>query len=112
MMETTAKAFFETVIGPRIAGNPERARKIGGVFEFVLDGADGGTWVLDLNTPQMKPASTGDSNVIIRMASADLLDIVEGRLNEMTAFMRGKIKIEGNIAMALKLREILQPAGW
>jgi len=111
-MATSAKAFFEDVIGPRIAGNPARARKIGGIFEFVLDGDDGGTWVLDLNMAQMKPASNGDSNVVIRMSSADFLDIVEGRQNEMSAFMRGKVKIEGNIAMALKLREILQPAGW
>jgi len=111
-MSMTAKAFFETVLGPRIAGNPERAKKIGGVFEFILDGPDGGTWVLDLNSAQLKPMSAGDSNVVIRLASPDFLDIVEGRINEMSAFMHGKIKIEGNIAMALKLREILQPAGW
>ncbi len=111
-MPTTPKAFFDDVIGPRIQKNPERAKKIGGIYEFVLDGTDGGTWVVDLNSAVVKPASAGDSNVVISMSTADFLELVAGRLNEMTAFMRGKIKIQGNIAMALKLRDLLQPSGW
>jgi len=30
----------------------------------------------------------------------------------MAAFTQGKLKVEGNIAMALKLRDVLSEKGW
>jgi putative sterol carrier protein len=110
--ETSPEAVFLTTLARRIERNPDRARKIGGVFEFVLDGDGGGTWHLDLNAPMSCAGPASNMNVRIKMKVPDFLDVVNGRLNEVMAFSQGKLKIEGNITMALKLRDVLRPAGW
>ena len=112
MEYTSADQFFNDSLPERIAKNPDRAKKIGGVFEFVLDGDGGGTWGLDLTAPAVAAGPAANMNVRIRMKAADFVELVNGRLNEMAAFTQGRLKVEGNIAMALKLREVLQSAGW
>lgn len=109
---TSVPLFFSDTIAGRIAANPTRAKKIGGIFEFVIEGEGGGTWTLDLNQPELKAGRAEKMNCRIRMAAADFLDLVNGKLNEMAAFTARKLKVEGNIALALKLREVLNPQGW
>jgi putative sterol carrier protein len=42
------------------------------------------------------------------MALSDLVDLVGGKLDGMTAFMTGKIKIDGDMGVAMKLQSILR----
>uniref|UniRef100_A0A672T8L0 Sterol carrier protein 2b n=1 Tax=Sinocyclocheilus grahami TaxID=75366 RepID=A0A672T8L0_SINGR len=44
----------------------------------------------------------------IAMADSDLLDLMTGTMNPQTAFFQGKLKITGNMGMAMKLQN-LQP---
>ena len=108
----TPEEIINGDIAARIGKNPERAKKIGGVYEFVLEGENGGTWHLDLNAPKVATGPAPKMDVRLRMKADDFVAIVEGRLNEMQAFTQGKLKVEGNIAMALKLRQVLSPQGW
>jgi len=104
--------FFMDDLAARIKGNPDRAKQISGIFEFVLEGDDGGTWSLDLNEAKVTAGPNEGMDVRIRMKDSDFLDILSGKLNEMAAFTQGKLKVEGNIAMALKLRDVLSEKGW
>ncbi|XP_016340462.1 non-specific lipid-transfer protein-like [Sinocyclocheilus anshuiensis] len=46
----------------------------------------------------------------IAMADSDLLDLMTGKMNPQTAFFQGKLKITGNMGMAMKLQNLqLQP---
>jgi len=112
MSEKTAEQLLMGDMAARIAKNPERAKKIGGVYEFVLDGDGGGTWHLDLNVPEVKVGAAPKMNVRIRMKASDFIALAEGRLNPMMAFTKGQLKVEGNVAMALKLQALLSPQGW
>lgn len=112
MEETSADSFFMTTIARRIERNPDRAKKIGGVFEFVLDGEEGGTWHLDLSVPKVAKGPAEKFNVRIKMKVSDFLEVVNGKMNEIAAFSQGKLKVEGNMTMALRLRDILRPSGW
>ena len=38
---------------------------------------------------------------------ADFLNIVNGKLNPQMAFMSGKLKIQGDMGLAMKLAQIL-----
>jgi putative sterol carrier protein len=42
------------------------------------------------------------------MAFSDLDDMIGGKLDGMTAFMTGKLKIEGDMGVAMKLQSILR----
>ena len=42
------------------------------------------------------------------MAFADFDDMINGKLDGMTAFMTGKLKIEGDMGVAMKLQSILK----
>ncbi|NOZ02758.1 MAG: SCP2 sterol-binding domain-containing protein [Deltaproteobacteria bacterium] len=112
MADKKPEQIFMDDLAKRISGNPDRAKQIGGIFEFVLDGDDGGTWSLDLGTPEVKAGPNEAMNVRIRMKDCDFLDIYTGNLNPMAAFTQGKLKVEGNIAMALKLQDVLSGKGW
>lgn len=46
-------------------------------------------------------------NIIISMVVADMVDMVTGKLDLIMAFMSGKIKIKGDMGLAMKLQTIL-----
>jgi len=46
---------------------------------------------------------TGDADVTLKMADEDLADMLTGELDGMTAFMTGKLQVDGDIMLAQKL---------
>ncbi len=112
MAYESATSYINDVLKARIDGNPSRAKLIGGVFEFVLDGETGGTWTLDLTQPVLREGPAEKMNCRIRMAAGDFLGLVNGTLGAMDAFKTGKLKVEGNLAMSLKLQVLLDAKGW
>jgi putative sterol carrier protein len=42
------------------------------------------------------------------MDFSDFSDMIAGKLDGMTAFMTGKLKIEGDMGVAMKLQSILR----
>ncbi|XP_010117890.1 PREDICTED: non-specific lipid-transfer protein-like, partial [Chlamydotis macqueenii] len=90
-------------------------KKIGGIFAFkIKDGPDGkeATWVVDVKNGKGSVAVNSDkkADCTITMADADLLALMTGKMNPQTAFFQGKLKISGNMGMAMKLQNLqLQP---
>ncbi|KAM6989626.1 sterol carrier protein 2 [Tautogolabrus adspersus] len=86
-------------------------KKIGGVFAFkVKDGPEGkeATWVVDMKNGKGSvsndPGKKADCT--LSMSDVDLLDLMTGKLNPQTAFFKGKLKITGNMGMAMKLQNL------
>ena len=48
-------------------------------------------------------------NITITMKESDYLDMVNGKLNGQMAFMTGKLKIAGDMGLALKLQNLFSP---
>ncbi len=49
-------------------------------------------------------------NITVTMKENDYLDMVNGKLNGQTAFMTGKLKIDGDMGLALRLPNLFKPA--
>ncbi|XP_063996246.1 hydroxysteroid dehydrogenase-like protein 2 [Pogoniulus pusillus] len=92
------------------AMSEEYVRTTQGVYQFELSGDDGGTWYIDLKTKSGsagfgKPPVTAD--VVMSMSSTDFVKMFTGKLKPTMAFMSGKLRIKGNMALAIKLEKML-----
>ena len=73
-------------------------------FDFGSDG------LIHVDGSQKPPAvsnADAEADCTIKIALGDFLDLVKGELNPTTAFMMGKLKVDGSMAVALKLAGIL-----
>ncbi|NXE82853.1 HSDL2 protein, partial [Cochlearius cochlearius] len=107
---TAESAVAETFRVIQGAMSEEYVRTTQGVFQFELSGDEGGTWYIDLKTKGGsagfgKPPVTAD--VVMSMSSADFVKMFTGKLKPTMAFMSGKLRIKGNMALAIKLEKML-----
>ena len=94
-----------------IAENPERAREFGGVYRFELDGDGGRTFIVDLTENPRVIDGDGAADCIIRMAAKDFIDLVEGRKDRRALFFMGRLSVEGDWALAMKLKSLDEMMG-
>ena len=52
----------------------------------------------------------GKADLILTVKDKDFVAMSTGKLNAQSAFMSGKLKIKGNMGLAMKLGPILQAA--
>jgi putative sterol carrier protein len=87
----------------------EGASKKSAFGNTVKFATDQGVVYIDGN--QNPPSVTNDdkaADCTLRMDFGDFSDMIAGKLDGMTAFMTGKLKIEGDMGVAMKLQSILR----
>ena len=106
---TSVKDVFEKHIPAKLQAKPDVVSKINAIYQFVISGPGGGSWAVDCTQPGGKVQSGTAANARCTVAATDqnFLDIVNGRLNPQMAFMSGKLKIQGDMGLAMKLQQIL-----
>lgn len=92
--------------------SPEMVQRIGGVYVFHLKGKEPGTWFVDLKTGS-GAAGQGDGgfdqpDVTMSLTSDNFNKMFGGKLKPSTAFMMGKLKIQGDMTMAIKLEKLMK----
>ncbi|XP_063722942.1 hydroxysteroid dehydrogenase-like protein 2 [Symsagittifera roscoffensis] len=89
--------------------SPEIVKDVGKVFLFELSGDHSGTFYLDLKHGTAgKGHPDGSSDVTMKLSGSDFVNMVRGKLNSTTAFMSGKLKIEGDMFVAMKLEKLMK----
>ena len=71
-----------------------------------LDFGDEGVVMLDGNAEAVTEEE-GDADTTIKVAWADWEAMSSGQLDGMTAFMQGKLKVEGDMSNAMQLQGVL-----
>uniref|UniRef100_A0A672HU70 Hydroxysteroid dehydrogenase-like protein 2 n=1 Tax=Salarias fasciatus TaxID=181472 RepID=A0A672HU70_SALFA len=90
--------------------NEDVVKSTQGVYQFDLSGEHAGVWFLDLKSGsgsagQGPPPSKAD--VIMTMSSADFSKMFAGKLKPTLAFMSGKLRIKGDMTLAIKLEKLM-----
>jgi putative sterol carrier protein len=98
----SAREFFEGLPG-RI--DPERARTLDVSYRFDIEGA--GSWRLEADGERaIVTESDAPADCVIRTDENTFLRIVRGEQSPMGAYMTGKVRVEGDLGLALRLREV------
>ena len=71
-----------------------------------LDFGDEGVVMLD-GGAQAVTEEDGPADTTIKVAWSDWEDMASGKLDGMTAFMQGKLKVEGDMSNAMQLQGVL-----
>ena len=98
----TAQEFFASL--------PERvdASKIAGMQNtFVFDVQDVGQWTVSVDDGTVSVTEgVGEADCTISASEETLVKIAKGEANPTTAYMTGKLKIQGDMGAALKLQKL------
>ncbi len=101
-MADGARQFFEEMQG-RI--DPARTRGTRASYRFDVAGA--GTWRVEVNDGTVDVTeSDAPADCVIRASEEDLLRVVRGELSAVTAYMTGRVRVEGDIGLATRLRDL------
>ena len=103
----TPKDVFTTEIPKNIAANPDKAKAINATYKFIVTGATGGTWRVILGADPKCEEGEGAAQCTITVGDEDFVNIVGGKLNPQMAFMSGKLKVAGDMSLAMKLGTVL-----
>jgi putative sterol carrier protein len=104
--------IFEEIRNHVRANGKSLVSSVKGIIEFHINGA---VVTVDLKTAEgavyagaTKAGAKPD--LVMTVSDDDFVDLSLGTLNPQMAFMRGKLKLKGNIALAMKLNTVLAAA--
>jgi putative sterol carrier protein len=84
---------------------PEKAVGVNAVVQYHLTGEGGGDWVITIQDGKCKVSEgTIEKPTVTLTADAnDFRDVLMGKANGMQYFMQGKLKLAGDLNLAMKL---------
>ncbi|MBI3738672.1 MAG: SCP2 sterol-binding domain-containing protein [Chloroflexi bacterium] len=89
---------------------PEKAAGVDAVIQFKFTGAEPGAWNAAIKDGKCVVAQgeTTSPKMTLTADSADYIKIFTGELDGMQAFMQGKIKLGGDLNLAMKLMQMFK----
>jgi putative sterol carrier protein len=81
---------------------PERAKGVDAVFQFSATGEGAGDWAVAIRdgTCTVTPGIADKPTVTFRVDGKDLLGMLTGKLNGMSLFMQGRLRVQGDLGLA------------
>ncbi|HOK08374.1 MAG TPA: SCP2 sterol-binding domain-containing protein [Candidatus Hydrogenedens sp.] len=88
--------------------DPAKIKGMNVTYQFVITGEGGGEWAVAVSNEQLTvtEGKAEKANITLTISASDFLDLVAGKLNGQTAFLTGKLKIQGDMTLALKLQSV------
>jgi putative sterol carrier protein len=88
--------------------NADKAAGVSGSVLLDLTGEGGGKWAIKISDGGYELVEGGleSPTTTLTMSAQDFLGMVNGTVNAMAAFMQGKIKLQGDMGLAMKFQTI------
>ena len=88
----------------------ERAKGLKATYQFELTGDGGGNWVVEIADQQcqIREEVAAEPGATISLAASDFVALIKRELDAMGAFMKGKLKVKGDIGLAMKILNFFQ----
>lgn len=102
---SSVKEYFDTLSDRFVAS---AAKGVSATFQFELAGDGGGTYHVVVNDGTMavhEGASTSPSTTL-KMNADNYVKMVNGEINGSMAYMKGQLKVSGNVMLAQKMQSI------
>ncbi len=106
MAEMSVKGFFES-LQARLNQDPSKLAGMSCVYEFKI-GDNAYHVAMKDGKAAVGAGEAASPNCSVTMAESDFLDMLAGKLNGQMAFMTGKLKVAGDMGLALKLGSFLK----
>ena len=90
---------------------PEKAGSTNATIQFDLSGDGGGKWWVHIHDGKAE-SGKGDPgtppNLTLLADAGDWVKIMTGKLDGTAAFMQGKLKIKGDMGLAIKMQTLFR----
>lgn len=105
----TPASFFEQRVEVELLPRVARALPDQVTVGFEIDGPGGGRWQVSRGAQgtRVQPLASGPRDCTVRCSSAVFMGIVLGEIDARDAFLDGRLRLAGDIGLALRLQGIL-----
>ena len=105
-----AAQLFDELIPKALAEHPDKAREVNAIYYFDISGDGGGQWTVDLTSspPAVTKGKNGDAQCSIGVAHSDFMDMLKDPQVGMQLYFGGKLTVEGDPTLAMKLQEVFE----
>jgi putative sterol carrier protein len=92
------------------AFQPEKAGGVDAIIQYHLTGDEGGDWIIELKDGKCKvaPGIAENPKMSLTADAEEFRDILLGKMDGMAAFMQGKLKLTGDLNLAMKLTSMFK----
>jgi putative sterol carrier protein len=89
---------------------PEKAPGLNAIIQFNFSGAEPGNWNAEIKNGALKIEKGVHPNPTLSVTadSADYIKIFTHELDPMQAFMKGKLKLQGDLSLAMKISQFFK----
>jgi putative sterol carrier protein len=86
------------------------AKGMNSTIQFNLSGDNGGQWYVTIKDgkAEVHEGTAPSANMTMSMSAQDYVDMTTGKLNGQMAFMSGKLKISGDMGLAMKMQTLFK----
>lgn len=86
----------------------EKLQGMDATILFDISGKEEEQWTVTISDGQVsfEEGSVGTPTITVQSTAEDLKALVKGDLNPMAAFMRGRLKVKGDMSMAMQLQKL------
>jgi putative sterol carrier protein len=105
----SVKAIFDAMPNQL---NPDAAVGMNSVIQFKLTGDGGGDYSVEIKDGKatVSQGTHPSPNMTMTLSAQDYVDLIAGKLNGQMAFMSGKLKIAGDMGLAMKMQTLFRRA--